>query len=103
GDYVASVLPQARGAGVMWAAAIVAALTVVNVIGLRVSAGSQNLFTLIEVGGLVVVALAGFAAAPANAAALPVFASSPAPGLFGLAMVFVLLTYGGWNEAAYLS
>ena len=28
-----------------------------------------------------------------------------APGLaaFGMAMVFVLLTYGGWNEAAYIS
>ena len=24
-------------------------------------------------------------------------------GAFGLAMVFVLLTYGGWNEAAYLT
>jgi amino acid transporter len=27
----------------------------------------------------------------------------PALGMLGLAMVFVLLTYGGWNEAAYLS
>ena len=25
------------------------------------------------------------------------------PASFGLAMVFVLLTYGGWNEAAYIS
>jgi APA family basic amino acid/polyamine antiporter len=31
------------------------------------------------------------------------FATSPGPGAFGLAMVFVLLTYGGWNEAATLS
>ena len=23
--------------------------------------------------------------------------------MFGLAMVFVLLTYGGWNEGAYIS
>jgi amino acid transporter len=27
----------------------------------------------------------------------------PASASFGLAMVFVLLTYGGWNEAAYIS
>ncbi len=27
----------------------------------------------------------------------------PALGMLGLAMVFVLLTFGGWNEAAYLS
>jgi amino acid transporter len=28
---------------------------------------------------------------------------APSPSSFGLAMVFVLLTYGGWNEAAYIS
>ena len=103
GDYVASVLPPAQGASALWAAAIVAVLTIVNIIGLRVSAGTQNLFTLFEVGGLVAVAIAGFAAAPAGAATPAPFSSAPAPGLFGLAMVFVLLTYGGWNEAAYLS
>jgi len=27
----------------------------------------------------------------------------PAAARFGLAMIFVLLTYGGWNEAAYLA
>ncbi|HEY0879399.1 MAG TPA: amino acid permease, partial [Zeimonas sp.] len=36
--------------------------------------------------------------------AAPAAAPGGAPGwgMFGLAMVFVLLTYGGWNEAAYL-
>ncbi|HEX7053314.1 MAG TPA: APC family permease, partial [Burkholderiales bacterium] len=34
------------------------------------------------------------------AAAKP--ASGAGQGSFGLAMIFVLLTYGGWNEAAYL-
>ena len=29
-------------------------------------------------------------------------APAAATGTFGLAMIFVLLTYGGWNEAAYL-
>jgi amino acid transporter len=29
--------------------------------------------------------------------------AAASPGTFGLVMVFVLLTYGGWNEAAYLS
>jgi amino acid transporter len=104
GDYVASVLPPAKGAASLWAAGIVAILTIVNIVGLRVSAGTQNLLTIVEVGGLVVIAAAGFAAvAPAQSAPAAVFAATPAPGLFGLAMVFVLLTYGGWNEAAYLS
>ena len=33
----------------------------------------------------------------------PVFSSTPPLGLLGLAMVFVLLTFGGWNESAYIS
>jgi basic amino acid/polyamine antiporter, APA family len=37
------------------------------------------------------------AAAPAQAA------TAGMPAMFGLAMVFVLLTFGGWNEAAYIS
>jgi len=44
----------------------------------------------------------------ALAASSPAVRPSPAAagatgGSFGLAMIFVLLTYGGWNEAAYLA
>jgi APA family basic amino acid/polyamine antiporter len=42
----------------------------------------------------VAAAAAAAATAPAAAVSLPAF---------GLAMVFVLLTFGGWNEAAYIS
>jgi APA family basic amino acid/polyamine antiporter len=42
------------------------------------------------------------AAAAAAAAAAGAAATGP-PSSFGLAMVFVLLAYGGWNEAAYIS
>src|SRR4029453_8484787 len=86
-----------------WAVAVVLALTAINVAGLRASAHTQNLLTAIEVFGLVAVAAAGFLApvvGPANPAP---FSTSPSPGMLGLAMVFVLLTYGGWNEAAYIS
>jgi APA family basic amino acid/polyamine antiporter len=41
-------------------------------------------------------------AQPASAAAAPA-ASSGLPAMFGLALVFVLFTFGGWNEAAYIS
>jgi amino acid transporter len=87
----------------LWAAIIVVALTVINVAGLRASARTQNLLTIVEVTGLVLVALAGFMAPAVGGAAPAAFSSTPALGMFGLAMVFVLLTYGGWNEAAYIS
>jgi APA family basic amino acid/polyamine antiporter len=41
----------------------------------------------------------GFSLPPAA----PLAAPAPARPAFGLAMVFVLLAYGGWNEAAYVS
>jgi amino acid transporter len=101
GDYVSTVIPLGPRSTAIWAALIVAALTIVNIVGLHASARTQNLLTIVEVAGLFAVAFASLllphAAAPAS------FSSTPAAGLFGLAMVFVLLTYGGWNEAAYLS
>jgi basic amino acid/polyamine antiporter, APA family len=102
GDYLARVVPLGRGAA-PWAASIVIALTAVNIAGLRLSARTQNVLTVIEVAGVLAVAVAGFAVtAPVNTTPA-LFSSAPAIGMFGLAMVFVLLTYGGWNEAAYIS
>lgn len=100
GDYMSKVVPLPAA---MWAAAIVVILTLVNVIGLRASSRTQTILTILEVAGLVAVAVAGFLAPPLAEASPAAFSSSPPLGLFGLAMVFVLLTYGGWNEAAYIS
>ncbi len=103
GDYMSTVLSLGPASGALWAAAIVVALTLLNIAGLRASAGTQNLLTVIEVCGLLAAAVAGFLAPPVAAATPAAFTTTPALGLFGLAMVFVLLTYGGWNEAAYIS
>jgi amino acid transporter len=88
------------------AALAVIVLTLVNLRSTQASAAAQTWLTVVEVGGLLLVVVAGFffLGAPATSAA-PVAAAPAAPsiGAFGLAMVFVLLTYGGWNEAAYIS
>ena len=103
GDYMSTVFPLGPASGAIWAAAIVVALTLLNIAGLRASAGTQNLLLFVEVGGLLAVALAAFLAPPVAASSPAAFTTTPALGMFGLAMVFVLLTYGGWNEAAYVS
>jgi amino acid transporter len=105
GDYMAKVVPLGAAGGALWAALIVVVLTAVNIVGLRASSRTQNWLTIFEVAGLVAVAVAGFMAPPVApaAAGAAAFSSTPPPGMFGLAMVFVLLTYGGWNEAAYIS
>jgi basic amino acid/polyamine antiporter, APA family len=101
GDYAAEVLRLGPWGSPLCAGAIVAVLTATNIIGVRQGAATQNFLTTLEIGGILLVALAGLAAEP-TAAAIGGRAPSTS-GAFGLVMVFVLLTYGGWNEAAYLS
>ncbi len=103
GDYMSKAFSLGPHSVAMWAVTIVAVLTIVNLIGIHAASWVQTLLTIIEVSGLVCVAIAGFLVAPEAPASPALFSSTPSLGMFGLAMVFVLLTYGGWNEAAYIS
>ena len=100
GDYFAGLLPVTGSASPFFAAGAVVCLTAINLIGLRQGKMTQTLLTLAKVLGLLAVILPGLMyAQPVRPA--PVEPSSG--NLLGLAMIFVLLTYGGWNEAAYVS
>lgn len=103
GDYMTKAFSFGAYSSAIWAVGIVVALTVINLIGINAASWVQTLLTMIEVTGLICVAVAGFVLAGDAATSPAAFSSSPSLGMFGLAMVFVLLTYGGWNEAAYIS
>ena len=103
GDYMSRIVNLGEHSSATWAALLVILLTVVNLTSLRASTRTQNLLTITEVAGLIAVCIAGWVVTPPVAAAVPMFATTPASGMLGLALVFVLLTYGGWNEAAYIS
>jgi len=101
GDYAAELLPLGPAGPALYAGATVVALTALNLAGLRTSTRVHTFATAAIVVGLLFVAVAGLLYEGA-----PRFESPPTDALqpaFGLAMVFVLLTYGGWNEAAYIS
>ena len=105
GDYATQLLPLGAKSSVIYAALAVAAITALNVLGSRESRLLQNVVTIALVCAILLVIVAGFlvggSAPPAAAAAAPSSASTP---LFSqLALIFILLTYGGWNEAAYLT
>ena len=61
---------------------------------------------MLECGGLVLIVVAGLVFAPDPVAAVPAVGDSRpwymGAGI-GSATVFVLFTYGGWNDAAYIS
>jgi len=107
GDYLSRVINLGAYSSAIWAALVVVVLTTVNYRGIREGKATQNLFTVLEVGGLLLIIAAGlfFAAPPAAAPAAAAAADQPwymGAGL-GSAMIFVLFTYGGWNDAAYIS
>jgi amino acid transporter len=98
GDYASEILRLGDRSSAIYAAIGVVALTALNVAGTLQSKGLQKIMQFLLFAGLAFLVIAGFAAgAPAKPAA------AASGGSFGLAMIFVLLTFGGWNEAAYLS
>ena len=100
-DYATQIFRLGEYSNAIYATLLILALTGINITGLSAGKATQNLLTLIEASGLVLVVVVGFAFSAPETAAAPQPDSSQ--GAFGLAMVFVLLTYGGWNDAAYLS
>jgi amino acid transporter len=133
GDYAQEIWPLGAHGPALYAAAAVIAFTAVNLAGRGQGIGTQRAFTLAEVAGVSAIAVAGlvlgshalpgFGAEQALAATLgsagdtgaaavaggPGAAGgepAPAPAATaarGRARGGVMLTYGGWNEAAYLS
>lgn len=100
GDYMSQLISLGPLSASIYAALAIALLTVLNIIGLQVGKQTQNWLTLAKVAGLVLVILAGLLFTTANGETAP---TPPPTGNWGLAMIFVLFTYGGWNEAAYIS
>jgi APA family basic amino acid/polyamine antiporter len=110
GDYMHTLVPLGPYGPALWGALSLVALTWLNGRGLQASATTQSWLTLVEVVGLVLIIAAGLwlGVQGPGAEVLPPAVQADAPAtvprtLWGLVMVFVLLTYGGWNEAAYLS
>ena len=106
GDYFSQIYRLGEFSSVIYAALVVIALTGINVAGIRLGTGVQKLFTITEVSGALVIIVVGLFIAPTfvESTAPVLLEDSTGPGSFiGLAMVFVLLTFGGWNEAAYIS
>ena len=103
GDYMSTLVNLGTYSSAIWALLIVLILTAVNLAGIHASSRMQTWLTITEVIGLLAVVAAGFWVDAPASGAIQWFAQAPAPTQWGLCLVFVLLTFGGWNEAAYIS
>ena len=107
GDYANSLLPLGALGPAIHAAIIIVIFTCINMAGTFQGALAQKVFTSLDLIALVLILLAGAVLflGGGNAAPAPAASSGggAVPGMIGLAVVFVMLTFGGWNESAYLS
>ena len=98
GDYASEIVNLGPHSSALYAGICVLALTALNVASTMHSKTLQKVLELLLIAGLLFLAIGGMLSS-----GTPKPATGGGGSTFGLAMIFVLLTYGGWNEAAYLS
>ncbi len=105
GDYASEMGRLGSYSSSLYAAITIIVLTGLNLLGIQQGRWMQNLLTGAIVLGLVTVVALGLLATPDQTVADTAGRSAGAvtTGGIGKALIFILLTYGGWNEIAYLS
>jgi len=106
GEFAAPALKLGDNGPFILALGATLLLTLCNVIGLRTEKWVQNVLSLAKLAGVLTIAVLGLALGQESITAGPAMEPGSAatnPGWLGYAMVFVLLTFGGWNEAAYVA
>jgi basic amino acid/polyamine antiporter, APA family len=104
--YVGFFVPLSDGGIKAVAIGSIVALTVLNSLGVRLGAITQNVLTLVKIGLVVVLIAAGFTVPGGRAANFAPLWSDAALGSqitsFGVALVAVLWAYDGWIEITYV-
>jgi basic amino acid/polyamine antiporter, APA family len=99
--YAQEIFPLGGVSQLLYAAAAVAVLTLINILGVKSGKWTQNILTVAKIMGMLAIIVVGFSA--------PV--PPPAPAVSGpltlggldLALILVMFTFGGWNEMAYVA
>lgn len=103
GDYLSQLLPLGNFGPAIYAGCIVVLLTLINILGIQFGTGVQKFLTVLQFAGIFVLIGIGLSYPPAESLRQPLNSTESGPPALGMALIFVLLTFGGWNEAAYIS
>jgi amino acid transporter len=99
-DYASELWDLPRDSAVILAIVAVVLLSAVNLMGVTFGKGMQNVLTATKVLGLGAILVAGFLWSQPGGMS----GSGPVQGPgFGLALILILLGYGGWNDAAFVA
>ena len=102
GDYMTTIWPLGPYSNYLWAMLSIVGTSALNLLGIRESTRTQNALTVLEVLSIMAIVYAGFSQ-QGIASMDDLLARQDSSSHYGLAMVFVLLTFGGWSEVSYLS
>ncbi|HMR20266.1 MAG TPA: APC family permease, partial [Sphingobacterium sp.] len=105
GDYMSELRSIGPYSSSIYAGLVVVSLTVVNIIGVRVGTATQKFLVGLQFIGLFILIVTGlFVASPESSPeVIPVLEEDGVSPAIGVALIMVLLTFGGWNEAGYIS
>lgn len=101
-DYAVPLWNLSPGSTAWVAAATVVIMTTLNMPGIVFGKSVQNVLSTVKILGLLAVVAAGVVWGHPGAFQQTRAAELMGPGL-GLALVFVLYAYGGWNDAVFLA
>ncbi len=105
GDYANAVADLGPNGPAIYAFVAVSALTLFNLKSMYANAGADYALTGLEVVGVLIMIAAGLLLVVTGVPPLTLDGPPPetGPPAFGLALVFVLLAFGGWSEIATMS
>ncbi len=89
------------------ACAVIAIFTLINCLGVRLTAGVQNVLTLTKISVIALFLAAGFAFGAGNWGNFSQTAertsTTPLPAQFVVSLLLIYLSYSGWNAATYIA
>lgn len=104
--YLAFIFPMSQQGITVVALLALALVTVVNIVRVKAAELFSNVFTGLKLLGIVGLIFVGFAFGSASTMGIPAEELVPAgslTGAFGLALIGVLWSYGGWQHASFLA
>lgn len=101
-EYAAKLWGFSSSTTIVLAIAAPLTFSIINILGVVIGTRTQNALTILKLIGFGLIAIAGlfFGGETSSAPAVDSPAANPS---LGLAMLFVLFTYGGWNDAVLVT
>ena len=106
GDYLSQLFPIGAFSSTYYALIIIILISLFNILGIQFGTGIQQFLISLQFIGIFVIVVTGLLTEPSTSLSISESHTHFTPSStasVSLALIFVLLTFGGWNEAAYIS